>query len=464
MDDYRRFLEAKSHSGNDYGFDPGELPAFLIDFQAYLVTQALRKARFAVLADCGLGKGPIALVWAMLVARHMNKPVLILTPLAVSFQMVAEAQKFGIDAARSIAGEITAPVMICNYERLHFFSADDFAGVVCDESAILKSFDGTTRKAITDFMRKMPYRLLCSALAAPNDYTELGTSSEALGYLGHMDMLSRFFKNDQNSIKPMTYRHHGQNFQKLDDAAKWRFKGHAEIPFWRWVCSWACAVRRPSDLGFKDDGFILPPLIERDHLVDVAKLPTGMLFALPAVGLKEQRDERRRSVEERCTKVAELVRHEEQALVWCHLNDEGDLLEKLIPDAVQVSGKDSDDEKEEKFIAFSMGAARVLICKPKIGAWGMNWQNCHHITTFPSHSYETHYQGIRRCWRFGQTSPVTVDIVTTEGEKSVLQNLQRKAKSADHMFSNLVAEMRRSTNIENQTAFTTREELPAWLA
>jgi len=464
MSNYAEFLESKRHSGNDFGFDPGELPTWLIDFQSDLVTRALRRGRFAILADCGLGKGPMALVWSHYVAQRMNKPVLILTPLAVAFQMVAEAHKFGIDADRSIAGEITTQIMVSNYERLHFFNPDDFAGVVCDESSILKNFDGSTRKAITDFMRKVPFRLLCSASAAPNDYIELGTSSEALGYLGYSDMLTRFFKNDQNTIKPMRYHDKGANFSKLDDAAKWRFKGHAEIPFWQWVCSWACAIRRPSDLGYSDEGFILPPLVERDHLVDVESLPDGMLFALPAVGLKEQRDERRRSITERCEKVAQLVDTPEQSLIWCHLNDEGDLLEELIPGSIQVSGKDSDDAKEEAFIAFSTGILSKLICKPKIGAWGMNWQNCHHVTEFPTHSYEQHYQGIRRCWRYGQKFPVTLDIVTTEGEKSVLQNLQRKAAAADRMFSQLVACMHDPRMIESQVTFNTTENLPAWLA
>jgi len=469
MGEYAEFLLAKAHSGNSYGFDPVNLPSFLFDFQADLITWALRKGRAALLCDCGLGKGPMALVWADQIvqkqrrAKKKFRPVLILTPLAVAFQMVEEARKFGIEAARSVAGEITAPIMICNYDRLHFFKPEDFSGVVCDESSCLKNFDGATRSAITTFMRKVTYRLLCSATAAPNDYIELGTSSEALGYLGHTDMLQKFFKNDQNTVKPLTYRHQGQNFQKLDDAAKWRFKGHAELPFWRWVCSWARAVRRPSDLGYSDDGFILPPLIERDHLVDVESLPDGMLFALPAVGLKEQRDERRRSIKERCEKVAELVHTKEQALVWCHLNDEGDLLESLIPDAVQVSGKNSDDEKEEHLIAFSTGMHRVMIIKPKIGAWGLNLQNCHHVTFFPSHSYEQHYQGVRRCWRFGQKHPVTVDIVTTEGEKSVLKNLQRKAAAADRMFSSLVAEMHRAETVDRSITFTQQETVPTWL-
>lgn len=460
---YAAFLEAKSQLDGMHGFDPPNLPGFLFDFQRDLVAWALRKGRAAIFADCGLGKTPMQLVWADCVARHMNKPVLILTPLAVTYQTVMEAEKFGINAKRS-DGQVSGPIVVCNYDRLHHFNPDDFAGVVCDESSILKSFDGSTRQAITAFMRKVPYRLLCSATAAPNDYIELGTSSEALGYLGYTDMLGRFFKNDQNTVKPMVYRHHGQNFQKLDDAAKWRFKGHAETPFWQWVCSWARAVRRPSDLGYSDEGFILPPLIERDHLVDVESTPDGMLFALPAVGLKEQRDERRRSIQERCEKVAELVNGNDQALVWCHLNDEGDTLADLIPDALQVSGQDSDEAKEEAFIAFSEGRQRVLITKPKIGAWGLNFQNCHHVTFFPSHSYEQYYQGVRRCWRFGQKHSVTVDVVTTEGEKSVLQNLQRKAQAADKMFSNLVEQMNQSLSINRTIDFTKKEIIPSWLS
>jgi hypothetical protein len=463
-DDYARFLAAKRHSDNDFGFDAGELPSRLFDFQAHLVALALRKGRFAWLVDCGLGKGPMALVWAMMVAQHTNKPVLILTPLAVAFQLLAEAQRFGIDAARSFAGEIAAPVVICNYDRLHHFNPDDFSGVVCDEAACIKNFSGATTKQVTDFVRKVEYRLLATATAAPNDYIELGTFSQALGCLGYMDMLARFFKNDQNSIKPRTYRQGSQNVEKLDDAAKWKFKPHAEIPFWQWVCSWAIAARRPSDLGYSDDRFVLPPLIERDHVVDVKSLPNGMLFALPAVGLSEQRDERRRSITERCERVVDLVAPHPQSLIWCDLNDEGDLLAKLVPDSVQVSGKDSEESKEEAFIAFANGTLKRLICKRKIAGWGMNWQNCHHITEFPTHSYEQRYQGIRRCYRFGQTHAVEVDMVTTEGEKSVLKNLQRKGVQADRMFTALVSHMHEGQSLASQSTFNVMEELPQWLA
>ena len=460
---YAEFLERKAQSESYGGFDPVFMPEFLFDFQRDLVTWAIRKGKAAIFADCGLGKTPMQLVWAENVVRKTNKPVLILTPLAVSAQTITEAAKFGIDCHRSSAGELHAGINVTNYERLHYFNPEDFSGCVADESSILKSFDGKRRQEVTEFMRRLPYRLLCTATAAPNDYIELGTSSEALGELGYTDMLTRFFKNDQNTIKPMVYRNKGQNFQKLDDAAKWRLKGHAEVPFWRWVCSWARAVRRPSDLGYDDSAFVLPELIEKDYLVEAQTLADGMLFSLPAVGLTEQREERRRTIKERCEKVGELVNGHAPALVWCHLNDEGDLLQQIIPDSEQVSGDDSDEEKERKFLAFQHGELRVLVTKPKIGAWGLNFQHCAHVTFFPSHSFEQYYQGVRRCWRFGQKKPVLVDVVTTEGEKSVLKNLQRKAKAADKMFSDLVTHMNDSLAIDRGVKFANKEQVPAWL-
>jgi superfamily II DNA/RNA helicase len=248
------------------------------------------------------------------------------------------------------------------------------------------------------------------------------------------------------------------------EVIKWRLKGHAEVPFWRWVCSWARAIRRPSDLGFDDAAFVLPPLHEVEHLVEAQTLADGMLFAMPAEGLKEQREERRRTVQERCERVASLVNNTGQpALVWCHLNDEGDELERLIPDAVQVSGSDSDDNKEARLEAFAEGRARVLITKPKIGAWGLNFQHCNHVVFVPSHSFEQYYQAVRRCWRFGQKRPVTVDIVTTEGERGVMRNLQRKATQADEMFSHLVAEMNHALGIERANNMTKKVQVPSWL-
>lgn len=464
MTEYEKFLAAKSQSGEMAGFDPIWIPDFLFDFQAASCEWSIRKGRSAQFQDCGLGKGVQALVIGENFVRKKNARVLFLTPLAVSFQIVAEAEKFGIDAHRSMDGKLYPGINVTNYEKLHLFNPSDFVAVICDESGIVKNFDGATRNAVVEFMRHVEFRLLCTATAAPNDYNELGNSSEALGELGYMDMLTRFFKNDQNTIKPMAYRHRWSDFAKLEEGAKWRFKGHAEIPFWRWVCSWARAIRRPSDLGFDDAKFILPELIEREHSVSVSTLAPGMLFSLPAVGLKEQRSERNRSIDERCAKVAELVNNTgEQALVWCHLNPEGDLLEKLIPDAIQVSGRDSGDAKEEKLIAFSKNKARVMIIKPKIGAWGLNLQNCAHVVEFPSHSFEQHYQGVRRCWRFGQKRQVINDIVTTEGEQQVLKNLQRKARAADRMFSEMVRYMHDSVIIDRDVKFTKETEIPSWL-
>lgn len=450
---YEDFLSNKAQFGQECGFSPSFIPDFLFDFQKSLVDWAVRRGRCAIFADCGLGKTPMQLTWAENIVRKTNGRVLILTPLAVSHQTVAEAEKFGISAMRSHAGELHDGINVVNYERLEKFNPSDFSGVVCDESSILKSFDGVRRGEITEFMRKLPYRLLCTATAAPNDYIELGTSSEALGELGYMDMLSRFFKNDQNS----------NNANRLWEGAKFRFKGHAEIPFWRWVCSWARAVRRPSDLGFADSDFTLPPLIENEHIVETKELADGMLFALPAIGLKEQRDELRRSIKERCEKAVKLTAHERQAIVWCHLNQEGDILEKSIKGATQVSGDDSDEEKEEKFMAFASGQIRALVTKPKIGAWGLNFQNCAHITNFPSHSFEQYYQAVRRCWRFGQKQEVVVDIIATEGQRGVMANLQRKSQAADKMFSRLVESMNNAMGLSVGTKFTKKEEVPSWL-
>lgn len=452
--EYEDFIASKAQRADGLGFEPIWVPDFLKDFQKSLVEWALLSGRSAILADCGLGKTPMQLVWADNVVQKTNGRILIAAPLAVSQQIVREADKFGIEATRCVDGKPGAGITVTNYEKLHLFDANDFVGMVCDESSILKSFNGARKGEITNFMRKMQYRLLATATAAPNDFTELGTSSEALGYLGHVDMLNRFFKNDLNNSAQGRMR---------GEVIKWRLKGHAELPFWRWVCSWARAVRKPSDLGFDDKEFTLPPLTMQEHLVEARSIAEGYLFSLPAVGLKDQREERRRAVDERCERLAALTNTGQPVLAWCHLNDEGDILEKLIPDAIQVSGKDSDEAKEEKLLSFANGKSRVLITKHKIGAWGLNFQHCNHVVEFPSHSFEQHYQGIRRCWRFGQKRPVNVDIVTTEGERGVLKNLQRKATQAEEMFANLVAEMNSSLAIARASNFTKKQELPSWL-
>lgn len=451
---YQEFLKKKSQEHEGSGIKTLWMPSSMFKFQESLTEWAIWKGRGAIFADCGLGKTLMQLVWAENIHRATNKNILILTPLAVAYQTVREGEKFGIQGQVSREGMAYKGITITNYERLHYFNPQDFIGVVCDESSILKSFDGTTRQAITQFMLKMPYRLLATATAAPNDYIELGTSSEALGYLGHMDMLARFFKNEQNNCAAKRF---------YGEAPAWRLKGHAEIPFWKWVCSWARACRKPSDLGFSDDQFKLPSLDELRHMVDTDKKPEGMLFNLPASNLFEQREERKRTLQERCEMAAQLASHERPALVWCHLNDEGDVLEKIIPGCIQISGKDSDKAKEEKFTAFTMGEARCLVTKPKIGAWGLNWQHCADIVYFPSHSYESYYQAVRRCWRFGQKQNVTVNLVMTEGEIKVMDNLQRKSEQASEMFSRLVEEMNHAVSIERTNEFTKHQEVPAWL-
>lgn len=455
---YLAFLEAKAQLGTAHGFDPNYLPDFLFPFQKSMTEWSLRMGRSGMFADCGLGKTPMQLVWAENVIRHTNRPVLILTPLAVAQQTLREAAKFSVDCVRlnqAFPRSAGARVYVTNYEKLHHFNPDDFSGVVCDESSAIKAFDGKRRAEVTEFLRTVPYRLLCTATAAPNDYIELGTASEALGEMGQMDMLGRFFKNDQNNAA--TGRQWGS-------ASQWRFKGHAEQAFWKWVCSWARACRKPSDLGFDDDGFALPKLTEREHVVETRTKAPGMLFALPASNMWEEREERRRTISERCEMAAELVSGTKRpAVVWCHLNAEGDRLAETIKDGRQVSGSDSDEAKEDAYEAFATGALRVLIIKPKIGAWGLNWQHCSHVVTFASHSYEQYYQAVRRCWRFGQKRPVVVDLVATEGERGIKENLRRKSEAADRMFTELVAHMNDAMRLERGVRYEKEMEVPQWL-
>lgn len=477
---YENFLLNKSQKADMAGFEPVWMPDFLFDFQHHLVEWAVRKGRSAIFADCGLGKTAMQLVWAQNIVQHTNKPVLILTPLAVGSQTLKEANKFGIEAIRSQGGEIgNSKVVITNYERLHHFSPNDFSGVVCDESSILKSYSGATQKRITRFMSKMQYRLLCTATAAPNDWVELGTSSEALGEISHSEMLRRFFRQlDDKGQKKETRQQldaerlvqkDPEYFAKLayriaQTIGQWRLKHHAVTHFWRWVASWAKACRMPSDLGFDDGDFILPPLNERDHVIKPSEPPPGMLFCLPAFGMGEEREERRRTMSDRCGFAAQLVDHDKPAVIWCHMNQEADTLEEIIPDAKQIAGRTPDDQKLELYDAFASGELRVLVIKPKIGAWGLNWQHCNHVVTFASHSYEQYYQSVRRCWRFGQKKPVQLDVIATEGEVRTLGNMRRKAEQADRMFGALVKEMNNAQRVERENPYINRLETPSWLS
>jgi hypothetical protein len=453
--DYAAFLASKAQLADAAGFEPLYLPDALFPFQAALTSWAIRKGRAEIAAGCGMGKTLCQLAWAENVVRHANRPVLVLTPLAVAQQTAREGEKFGIECKVSRDGRFPpgARIVVTNYEKLHLFSPGDFIGCVCDEAGVLKDYDARRTANITEFMRTLPYRLLCTATPAPNDYDELGTAAECLGEMGYQDMLSRFFKQQTSK----DYLGWGRT--------KYLLRPHAEHDFWRWVCSWMRACRKPSDLGFDDGPFILPPLTTREIVIEPRTQRPGFLFDLPVAMLRDQQEERRRTIAERCEAVAGLVADTGRpAICWADLNPEGDLLERLIPGAIQVSGRDSDDAKEEKLLAFISGEARVLVSKASVAGFGLNLQHCSHLTYFPAHSYERFHQSVRRCWRFGQAEPVRVDIVTSEGERGVLENLNRKAEQAEAMFEKLVNLMNDHLRIERSNPFTTEAEVPAWLS
>lgn len=454
MTDYVDFIRSKSQWGSRGGFKTVVIHDWLFDFQKYLVDWSVQQGRSAIFADCGMGKTAMQLSWADNVIRQTNRNVLIVTPLAVGLQTISESERFGIEAKRSRNGKIdsSCKLWVTNYEQLDKFDPSQFAGVVCDESSAIKDFKSARKGIVVEFLRTVDYRLLCTATAAPNDFIELGTSSEALGLLGWRDMITKFFKMEQAGGGHAWGR------------TKYRFRGHAENPFWSWVCSWARSLQKPSDLGFDDSRFVLPELIENEYVVETAKLRAGMLFSKAAENLQEQREERRNSIPERCDKALQLVEsHDGPSVVWCELNPEGDRLEKIIPDAVQIKGSMPDEKREELLIAFSTGQVKRLVTKPKIGAWGLNWQHCCNVVSLPSHSFEQYYQAVRRCYRFGQKRPVTVSLVVNEGESGVLENLRRKSEQCKRMFSSIVEHMRDSMHLVNSDFFPNKEEVPSWL-
>jgi hypothetical protein len=450
--EYRQFVESKTHLAGEFGFDPIYENPNCYDFQNHLIEWALRQGRGATFADCGLGKTLMQLVWAENVHRKTNKPVLILAPLSVSQQTVEEADKFDIEAVRSQDGAIPAGkgIVCTNYQRLKNFSPDDFSGVVCDESSILKNFDGELKAQIIDFMRKVKYRAMYTATPSPNDYTELGNSSEALGDMAYMDMLQTFFKSNDDTLHPA---HIGQ---------AWRFKGHAEPHFWRWVASWARAIRMPSDLGFSDNGWVLPQLTETHHMVDSAPLD-GQLFAMPVSGLPDQRKERNATIEARCNLAIDLLSQHDRGVFWCHLNAEADYIAKNMPGAVNLSGSDKDEVKERKFLAFKSGEITHLVTKPSIAALGVNWQHCNAFTYFDDYSYEQYYQAARRFWRFGQKREVFGYQIGTTSLSTVANSRKRKAEAANKMFEEMMRHMVEAQRHHRIFKETIPAQLPSWM-
>jgi hypothetical protein len=441
---YDEFLSSKKHSSIDYGIDVNFMPDLMFDYQKYVTEYAVKKGRCAVFLDTGLGKTIIELTIATNYVRHTNKPVLIITPLAVAFQFIKEAEKFGIDDIEySKNGKYKSKIVVCNYERLEHFNSSDFDCVILDESSILKNFDGAIKGHITAFLKKVKYRYLFTATPSPNDYIELGTSSEALGYLGYMDMLGKFFKNNQASID---IRHSGSEFY---------LKPHAERDFWRWVASWSISMRKPSDIGFSDERHILPELIEKHSVVkntnQLVIAGQYQMFNIVAQSFAEIKAEVRSTIEGRCEKAYNVAKDHDTSVYWVNLNDEADLISKLDSTSFEVKGKMNIDEKEEILLAFSSGQIKKLITKTSITAFGLNWQHCNHTTYFPTYSYEQYYQAIRRFWRFGQKRPVTVDLILSDGQTRVMESLLIKKDKAIKMFDEL------SKNTNSDYTITTKD-------
>jgi SNF2 family DNA or RNA helicase len=440
MEDYLKFLEGKKHLLGSFGFDPNYIPDIAFDFQRFIIEKSVRKGRIAIFADTGLGKTLIQLSIAKNIIQHTNKPVLILTPLAVAFQFILEAEKLGIDDIEySKDGKFTKKIVICNYERLHYFNSNDFIGVICDESSILKNFDGKIKEQVTAFVKRIPYRFLSTATPSPNDFIELGTSSEALGYMGYMDMLGKFFKNNQNSVDSNN-RNIGEKFY---------LKPHAENDFFAWVNQWSIMVKMPSDIGFSNDRYNLPELIVNKHEVKNQSLVSVdgqiQMFVPIAKSMTEVRHEQKMTELQRCEKAVELA-NGKTSVYWCNTNQESKYLKEMDRGATEIIGSMSIEKKEEILLAFAKEEIPRIITKAKMTSFGLNWQHCNHTVFFPTWSYEQYYQSIRRFWRFGQKRDVTVELVISDGQKRVIYALQQKTKKAIELHKNLTESVNRSYN------------------
>ena len=458
VSDYATLVARKGASTTAAGLEASDLAPHLFPHQADLVRWALRRGRSAIFADTGLGKGLMLLEWASHVSAYVGR-VLILAPLAVGPQLAAEAKRFGVDAAYCRT-DTDDRITITNYEMLQHFDASQFGGVVLDESSILKSFDGKTKQRLIAAFARTPFRLCCTATPAPNDFTELGNHSEFLGLKTRAEMLAEFFVHDGGSTQD------------------WRIKGHALTPFWRWVASWGAVVKMPSDLGYDDGGFALPPLRMVEHVVpstDHDHRASGMLFAMEARTLQEQRAVRRGTIDSRVQRTCELIRKSsrDQFVVWCELNDEQDALADALGKklCVSIAGSTDDDVKIASHERWLTGRVRVLVSKPAIFGFGLNWQHCHRVVFIgASHSYERTYQSIRRCWRFGQQHEVTVELVRSDLEAAIVENYSRKEADAAKMAAEMTVHVGAAVRAEvkglsrewNPYQPATAMRLPAW--
>lgn len=434
MTEYEEFLANKTEVFHGVGFEPVDENKWLKPFQKDIVRWACIKGRAAIFADCGMGKSLMQLAWADQIHKKTGGNVLILAPLAVAQQTQREGDKFGIKATYSRDGKVQGPITTANYEMLQHFCAKDFVGVVIDESSILKAIDGKTRNLIIQTFRGVDYRLACTATPAPNDFVELGNHSDFLGVMSQTEMLAKYFYHDGGETQ------------------NWTLKGHAESEFWKFVCSWAVMIRKPSDIGHDNTGYDLPPLHYNQHTVSSGDFED--LFATEAMSLTEQRTARKDSLDARVKACADLVNgNTDSWIVWCDLNAEGDLLESMIDGAIQISGADSIEVKESRLKAFMDGSARVLVTKPKVAGFGLNLQHCHNQAFVGvTHSFESYYQAVRRCWRFGQENPVNVHVFCSDREGAVVSNLQRKERDSETM----IAEMLKHVSIHQDIGKTQR--------
>jgi superfamily II DNA or RNA helicase len=450
---YEKYISKKTEIIKFKGIEEIKLNDAMFPHQKDLTTWALKKGRAAVFADTGLGKTFIQIEWA----KNIPGRVLILAPLAVAEQTIREGKKYGVNIEYDNKGNNQNEIVISNYEHIEKFNHENFTGIVIDESSILKSFDGKTRNLIINKFESVYYKLACTATPAPNDYMELGNHSEFLGVKSRAEMLAEFFTHD------------------METTQKWRLKGHAEDIFWKWVCTWAAVIKLPSDLGYEDKGYKLPKLnienieIKVDH-TDAQK--EGFLFIPEARTLNEQRAAKRMTLDKRIEEAVGLSKGHEPVLIWCELNTEGGNLEKLIPDSVQVQGSDTIEKKKERLLGFADGKYRVLITKPSIAGFGMNWQHCNKmIFVGIDNSYEKTYQAIRRCWRFGQKKEVTVYMIFSEIERGIIQNLQRKQEEADNMMNSMIGNMAEIMKLEIKGSYREwndynpkiKMKLPKWI-
>ena len=452
---YEEFLKTKESYIAPSGFKASNLNIKMFNYQRDIVSWAVRKGKAAIFADCGMGKTLMQLEYARQVCNYTGGDVLIVAPLSVATQTKDEGSKFGynVNIVRS-QEEVSTGINITNYEMLWHFNADKFQGVILDESSILKSFTGKTKQEIIDKFKYTPYKLACTATPAPNDFVELGNHAEFLNIMSRSEMLATYFVHDGG------------------DTSKWRLKGHAEDEFWKWIASWACVITKPSDLGYSDEGFVLPDIKYIEHIVS-SEADEGLLCASLASTLSERRDARKNSMQERVKTAAEICEEkDDQFVVWCDFNAESQALAKAIEDSIEVCGADSPEYKAQCGMSFARGDIKVIISKPSIYGFGMNWQNCHDVIFCGlSDSYEQFYQAVRRCYRYGQKKTVNAHIIISEKELNVLDNIKRKSKDVEKMKSRMIeltkeittAEIHHTSRITQSYIANKKMTLPSWV-